>query len=175
MSANPLVTPEAWDVLIVAGEYTPGLAKVTASRVHKWDEKKGKGGAGSTLTYAGHDLAEGTIEIRMWEEEQYNEFEAKAPAWLPDPKTPKALDVYHPQLELLKIKSIVIKKLGGVVVSSDGLMTVTIDFLEYAPPKPAGGTPKGSVAHRKPGDDPPNATSELEKRFGELFDEAKKP
>ncbi len=175
MSANPLVTPEAWNALIIGGEYTPGLAKVTASRVHKWDEKKGKGAAGSTITYAGHDLAEGTISIRMWEAEQYDEWEAKVPAWLPDPKKPKALDVYHPQLEILKIRSIVVLELSGVDVATDGEMTCSIKFKEYQPPKPAGGTPSGSAAHRKPGDEPPNATSELEKRFADLYDEAKKP
>ncbi len=175
MSANPLLNPEAWDALIIGGEYTPGVAKVESSRVHKWDEKKGKGAAGSTLTYAGHDLAEGTITIRMWEAEQYDEWESKATAWLPDPKKPKALDVYHPQLEILKIRSIVILTLGGVEISSDGEMRAVLKFKEYQPPKPAGGTPSGSTAHRKPGDEPPNATSALEKRFAELFDEAKKP
>ncbi len=176
MSANPITNPEAWDALVIAGDYTPGLAKVKSSRAHKWDEKKGKGAQGSTLTYAGHDLATVDITLRFWEAEQYDEFEAKVGQWLPDPKNPKALDVVHPQLELLKIRSIVMLEISGVEVSDDGEMTVTIKAKEFLKPTPAGGTPSGSRAgSRKPGDAPPNALTEQEKQLAALLEEAKRP
>ncbi len=176
MSANPLIDPEAWDTLILGGEYTPGLARVKSSRVHKWDEKKGKGSQGSTLTYAGHDLAEVEVEIRMWEAEQYDEWESKVEQWLPDPKKPKGLDAVHPALELLKVRSVVTVSVGGVEIQPDGEMRVALKLREFLNPKPAGGTLSGSSSgSRKPGDAPPNVLDAQDQHLAALLKEAREP
>jgi hypothetical protein len=96
-------------------------------------------------------------------------------------KEPTALDVYHPDLALLDIKSVVVTKIGGLVHDGKGGATVAVDFLEYRPPTPKGGTPSGSKGNAGAGaaggaaggEQDPNADAQAE--LDALLDEAKKP
>lgn len=179
MSANPFRIPEAFDVVAIAGEYMPGLAKVAKiKRTFKWDKKEGPGTQGDTLTYRGSRLVDFVIDLTFWEEEQIDEWDIKRPALEPDPRAIKALDIVHPVLERQKIRSIVVAEITEIDHKGGGEWNVQIGVNEYkAPPKAnATGSPAGSKGSSgKGGDAPPSAQTEQEKEIARLLEEAKKP
>src|SRR5262245_24486168 len=144
---SPLDTPELYDVVYLAGQALPGIAQVSAaSRPYKWDAKQAKGSSGATTTYKSEDLAKIKVKLLLWLPEHIVARERpRVPLKSPhDVKQPSALDIQHPYLEELDIRSVVVEDLGQMEHSGKGLFTVTISLLEYRPPKKAGGTPKGS-------------------------------
>lgn len=145
MSANPFRVPEAFDTIVISGEYMPGLVNVgRTKRVQKWDKKEGAGTTGDTLTYRGKRSVDFVIQVTMWEEEQIDEWDDKQPMLEVDGK---AHDVVHPILERLKVRSIVIIEVPGLFHEGGGLWTAQIGVNEFKPP-PKGNstvTPKGSA------------------------------
>jgi hypothetical protein len=155
---NPSDNPEQYDYCWLAGMPTPGLVEVTGGdRKHKWDKKEAKGSSGATITSQGAEPAEPTMKVRLWfdRENNINHF------WLWDlnikpileaaleGKT--AIDIYHPSLAANGINSVVVQEVSQLAKEGeDGLHSITIKFLEFRPPKPAGATPKGSKSGQKP-------------------------
>ena len=179
MSANPLLVPEAFDTIVIGGEYMPGLAKVgKPKRSFKWDKKEGPGTQGDSLTYRGSRLVDFVIDLTFWESEQIDEWDAKQPGLEPDPRSVRALDVVHPVLERLKVRAIVVAEIGGLEDRGAGEWGVQIGINEYkAPPKVnASGSPNGSKSSSgKGGNAAPTALSAQEQEIARLLAEAKKP
>lgn len=145
---NPLDNEELYDAIVLAGAASPGVVKLTGhDRVIGWDVKKGAGQSGATTTRTSEDPAEVTCSFylaTLEDIEAWPAFLAVARATVSGPE-PKAADFYHPDASENDIKSVVLKKIGGVVHDGKGGQTRTLVFLEYRPPKPKGGTPKGST------------------------------
>ena len=177
--ANPFTVPEAFDTITIGGETMPGIAVVKAERKHKYDEKKTKGSKGSTLTYAGSDLVDITIDLTIFDQEGYDDWIAKAPALLPDPKNPKALDAVHPHLDAVNVSSIVMVSTPAPVHEGGGKWTVALKAKEFvAAPKAASGTPDGSTgAKGGTGTSAAASTAQSaqEAEIARLLAEAKKP
>jgi len=162
MSPNPIDDEEIYQGIVLGGARSPGTVKLSGhDRVIGWDVKKGAGQSGATTTRTSKDPVEVTCEFYLATPEDF----AAWPAFLTVAKStisgkePKALDCYHPDLAEVDIKSVVLKKIGGVVHDGKGGQTRTLVFLEYRPPKPKGGSPKGSAT--KAGPDP-NAEAKAE-------------
>lgn len=145
---NPIDHEEFYDAIILAGKRSPG--KVTLSghdREYEWDVKKVPGQKGATTTFKGDQPAKFTASFFLLRDESVgvDDFE-EWPAFVGliesaiAGKTPKGLDIYHPDLVINKITTVVPTKIGGVVHDGKGGQTIAIEFLEYSPPKPAGGT-----------------------------------
>lgn len=183
MSANPFRVPEAFDTVVVAGEYLPGLAKVAkVKRTFKWDKKEGPGTQGDSITYRGSRLVDFVIELSLWEEEQIDEWDAKRPMLEPDARNVRALDVVHPVLERQKIRSIVVAEIVELDHQGGGLWTVQIGVNEYKPPPKANatGSPNGSKSSSgKDGSGAaaaaPAARTEQEKEIERLLAIARQP
>lgn len=148
---NPIDTPELYDVITLAGRPSPGRARLNiAKRDYGWDEQKAKGNDGAETVKNGASLVKFTVELFLWRDAKrdcFAEWESwKAVLDTPvDPKSPKALDIYHPELDELGVRSAVVKARGPAHPDGAGGCTVSIDFLEYAPAKKApGGKPGGS-------------------------------
>lgn len=168
---NPVDFPELYEGMYLAGVLSPG--KLTLSghdRVVDWDIKKGSGQSGATMTKRGEDPIEFTATFYLVQDvsQGIDDFEAW-PAFLDlinstvNGKTPKALEVYHPDLIANDIKSIVKKSVGGVVHDGKGGQTITVKFIEYRPPKKAGGSPSGSGTKPKKANAPdPNQAAQDE-------------
>lgn len=172
-----LETVDAFDYLWLAGQKSPGVVRLSGhDRSYGWDVKKAAGQKGASTTLTGDDPAEVTAEFYLVRDDSVGRDDfAEWPAFdalvrsSVDGKTPKALDVYHPDLATNGITSLVLKKFGGVKHDGKGGQTITILFLEYRPAKPAGGTPKGSATKKKP--DPDQAALD---ELARLTDEYKK-
>lgn len=165
MSPNPIDDEELYEALAFGNVRSPG--KVTLSghdRKINWDIKAGSGQYGATTTikdippveftasfYLVNDPAQGIYDIDAWPAfvELINSTVAG--------KVPKALDCYHPDLAANDIKSVVKASVGGAVHDGKGGQTIVVKLLEYRPPKPKGGTPKGSATKKTKAPDPNQA------------------
>lgn len=151
--ANPVDTPELYDVLFLAGVETPGLCKLSMPELDEgWEKQESKGSSGGETVHNGAKLVEFEAEIYLWKEFGGFDWFAEWESFKPILQTPiqknasKALDIYHPQLEGLGIGSVVVKSRTEPQPDGKGGATVKIKFLQYAPPKPkAAGKPKGSA------------------------------
>jgi hypothetical protein len=148
--------PELYDVIVLAGKKSPGVVKITGhDRVIGWDIKKGPGQSGATTTRTSEDPAEVKCDFYLVDADEFAAWEEflKLARTSISGATPKALDVYHPDLARNDIKSVVLKAIGGVVHDGKGGETHSLTFLEYRPPKPKGGSPKGSKSKKTPDPD----------------------
>ena len=146
---------------------SPGRATLSGhDREIDWDIKVGNGQSGSTTTLKAQKLAEPKVTLYLLKDiaqgiddfAEWPDFLALARSTISG-KTPKALDIYHPDLEQNGINSVVLKSVSGMTYDGKGGATVTITFLEYRPPKKIGGSPLG--AKKNPEADP-NAAAKAE-------------
>jgi hypothetical protein len=136
----------------ICGVRSPGIAEIHgAGSPRKFDVRRGYGLSGGFVIFRGNELARFEIRIRLYTIEDW----ALWNGWraLVD-KPPlgtraRALDIQHPQLEPLQIRSIVVEDVDQGVQTADGEWTFTIKCLEYRSPKLALAKPEGSAATPK--------------------------
>lgn len=149
---NPIDNPELYDVVIVAGEASPGVCKITGhDRKIGWDIKAGSGQSGATTTLKDVPPVEFTLTLKLVTYEDFADwpaFQALIESTVAG-ATPRALDIYHPDLAANDISSVVKATVGGMIHDGLGGATVAIKLLEYKPPKSKGGSPNGSKTKPK--------------------------
>jgi len=121
---------------------SPGLATFRKPGTPRgWDVQKGGGQSGAFVIYTGEGLAKFDVDISLWLELHFLDWQIFARTHLMRPIafTPaKKLGIYHPRLQLppLNITDVVIEDVTGFEQDDDGMETCTISFLEYRAPKP---------------------------------------
>lgn len=144
--------PELYESIELAGVRSPGQVTLSGhDRTIGWDIKKGPGQKGASTNRTSEDPVEFTASFYLVKDEDlgvddfaaWESFLELAKSTIAG-ATPKALDIYHPDLARNEIKSVVLKKVLGVVHDDTGGETHGLAFLEYLPPKKKGGAPMGS-------------------------------
>jgi hypothetical protein len=152
---NPLDNPELYDVIELGNVRSPGVVRSISGhdRTHGWDVKKGTAQTGATVSRGADDLAEVTVTLFLADQDDFDGWPPFLAALNSTVKgaTPKALDVYHPDLAENEIGSVV--KKGNVGTTHDGMggQIKVFKLLEYRPPKKASGSPSGSKSNAKKG------------------------
>lgn len=146
---DPILNPQWWDVVNVGGVVSPGLAEVGEFvKGNEWDQKKGKGSDGATLTYVQRKLAKGKIKFTLWTSAHFVAWSTFYLQWKYDPtkKDVQATEVFHPSLAALGLHAFVTEDITNLVHEGNGRYSLTVSLLEYAPPPAdsAVSTPKGS-------------------------------
>jgi hypothetical protein len=173
---NAIDDADLYGSIVLAGVRSPGVVTLSGhNRKIGWDVKKAPGQSGASTTRTSEDPVEFTASFFLVKDDAQGIDDISAwPAFLDLIKstvagtTPKALDIYQPDLAENDIKSVVLSEIGGVVHDGMGGQTRTIKFLEYRPAKAKGGSPSGSNAKPKaktsPGVNPndPNAAANAE-------------
>lgn len=133
MSWNPLDDPV--DYFTLGGRRSAGIAAISgAGSPRKWEERGGYGMEGSILFYTGNGLAKPVAKLLLSSTKDWNDWHAfkevvKRP---PNNRYPKALDIWHPYLEDLEIKSVVVKNVSQPEpVGEEGAFIITIEFMQY--------------------------------------------
>ncbi len=161
---NPLDFEDNYNKVIVAGVRSPGVVKLSGhDRKIGWDVKKATGQKGATMTRTGEDPVEFTASFYLADIEDFEQwpaFDGLLRSSVSD-STPKALDIYHPDLVVNRIVSVVLSSFAGVVHDGKGGQTVTVKLMEYRPPQKASGSPTGSKAKPKTVDPNQAALDEL--------------
>lgn len=149
---NPLDHEDIYNAIVLAGRRSPGVVTLSGhDRKIGWDIKKGNGQSGASMTRTSEDPIEFTCAFRLADREDFDAwpaFDGLIRSTVSGP-TPKALDVYHPDLVMNGITSVVLSSFGGVLHDGKGGQTITVKLLEYRPPKSKGGSPNGSKTKPK--------------------------
>jgi hypothetical protein len=160
---GPLYATNTWDQVRIGGQILPGIAKVSARPKLKVDPKKGGGIDGANPTIHGYDPTKIDVTWIIWTYEQWLKMQDIVPQIWPTvrKKTPQALDIYHPTLKLLNIRScIVVSPSTWESGPWQGGFTMKIECLEFNPSKnkKATTTPTGSKTQVqvRPEYQPPN-------------------
>ena len=146
IAANPVDTPELYDSLYLVGQKSPGLCTFDGlpTRDEGWDIQAPPGGGGFTIHKRTAPIVF-KVKLYLWKGDddqggQVDHFAAwetwKKVLFTPvKPNSPKALDIYHPQLEGLNpaIRSVVIKSHTDPGPDGKGGAWVEIVMLEYRP------------------------------------------
>lgn len=142
MSWNPFLDAKdsPWDFILLAGQRSPGLCDIKgASSPRKWDEAQGYGLSGAILRFTGLGLAKFSVVLRLYEPAHWEAWQSfKAIVQKPPQGVrPKALDIYHPALEQLEIKAVVVEEVSQPEQTGDtGEWSITIEFREWRRPRP---------------------------------------
>lgn len=183
-SLDPINNPQSYDVVFIGGVASPGVIPPGGlsgfKRAHEWDVKKGKGAHGATITYVQRPPAKGSIKFLLWSPEQFVQWGTFRPQFKYDPtkKNPQAVDIFHPALADIDIKSVVCEGIGALENDGTGLWSITVELLEYfPPPKKSGvGTPSQSKTNTSPtANTPPNAQDQQQAEIAQLMKQASAP
>ncbi len=154
---DPATNEKAFNFFTLAGRRSPGVCKFSfPTKKYGWEAVKAKGSDGAESILNGDELAEFDAELTLWKDywvDHYDGWKKWKGVLVKSTKNNiVALDIYHPQLDDLGIKSVVLKgRSSPQSTGPGGASIVRLSFLEYAPPKKrqGSGKPAGSAA---PGD-----------------------
>lgn len=163
---NPLDHEEAYNHVILAGVRSPGILTAISGHDRKigWDIKKGPGQSGASMTRTSEDPVAFTLEFFLADREDFDAW----PAFLGlvdstvSGPSPKALDIYHPDLVEQRIASVVKDTSFGTEHDGKGGQIKRIKLIEYKPPKAKGGSPSGSKTKPQPDPNDPNYAALME-------------
>jgi hypothetical protein len=181
---------ELYSKLDVAGVKSPGVVTLSGHAITEdFDVTKGKGSDGATTTRQGRAPAEFTSShylvndptnpISGNEHSEWNDFVKLLQKYMTDGESPGAVDLFHPDLAVLRIASATPKKIAGLAYDGKGGATGTVAWIQYLPPKPkpASSAKSSKTAVSKDGRPDPNAAIRAERDglYKALYDTAKKP
>jgi hypothetical protein len=141
---NPLTEPR--DRCLIGGHITPGICDIEgANSPREWLEVRGPGLSGAILRFRGVMPSHFTIKFRLYttiDWADWNAFQVLV-AKPPFGKRPRALDIVHPLLEPLGIRSIVVEDVLAPEQTGDsGEWTATLKVIESRARK---SVPQGKV------------------------------
>lgn len=115
---------------------SPGIAEVKgAADVRMWDKRQAYGLAGATQIFRGRDLAEFDVTLTLTTDDDWDAWASwrTLVARPPFGKIPKALDIWHPWLEEMQIRSCVVLSRGQPEPDGTGAFRIPIKFREFRP------------------------------------------
>ena len=124
---------------------SPGTCTISGhDRKENWDVQKAKGTTGASSQLNGKDVGtfkvtfylvdDGSADTGQGQFELWDRFE-KLIRSMTDAATPIALPIYHPDLARQGFTEVSNAGIGGVTRDKLQGRTVTVDFIEYKPPK----------------------------------------
>lgn len=151
MTFNPITEPV--DFAILAGVRTPGICEVQGFKIPlRWDERRGYGLSGATLRFRGIALSRGKLILRLYTEQHWTDWETFAPIVQRPPLGERAhsLEISHPILEDLGVRSVVIESVSQPTQTADGVWTIEIALIQWQRPQIALSTPAGATPEPEP-------------------------
>lgn len=147
MPHDPLNNPV--DYIKLGGVVSPGFADVIgAGNPRTYDERKGYGLSGAFVVFKGIKLCHFSVKIRLYTDEDWAGWRRFSPVLRRPPvgERPKALSIWHPQLEDCDIKAVVIEDCDAGEQTADGEWTFTIKMCEFRKPKVGLAKPEAAAA-----------------------------
>lgn len=137
--------PDSWDTCVLGSVTLPGFCQVKITRGQKLDAKSAKGKNKATLTLQGQDAAKVVITWKCSERSELAAYAAAIKAIEPvaGKTSPTALDLVHPAALLRGVAAIAVETIDGPSLDG-GIITTTINGIEFQVPKKTSGLGKGS-------------------------------
>lgn len=145
MTFNPVRS--SVDFVMLGGQRTPGIAMIVdADSPRRLIERNGFGLSGATVRFAGVQLSHPKLQIRLYSAQDWDDWETFRPTVMAPPlgSTPRALEVAHPILEDLGIRSVLVANVRQPVQEADGVWLITIELTEFRRPVFQLSTPDGA-------------------------------
>lgn len=128
-------SPELWDVVKMGGIKMPGTARVTGKVSRKVDVQPIPGDeSGGTQTDLGYEGAKINVTVRMWTQAHLDAYEMFASHFRPkkDDKKPAPIDVIHPALGVVGIRSLTVIDVGiPEPAQQPGMYEATVELIEF--------------------------------------------
>jgi hypothetical protein len=145
MAWNPIDDPI--DYILLNDQRSPGVAMISgAGTPRKWQKQQGFGLSGAIVFFTGLDLSTFEVTLQLATVDDWNDWhDWKSLVQKPPLGTrPRALTIWHPFLEDLDIKSVVVEDMMQPEVSDTMMGTIKIKFLQYRRPRPSFAKPDGA-------------------------------
>lgn len=140
-TVSPVSNANQWLYFQLKGVNSPGILEPGAIkgflRETGWDEKKGKGTQGATLTLTSAPPVKGTITITLITDQDFtnwDNFVANVLSISPAQQQTEGLAIYYPQFASIGLTSVVIKDYSGPEHVGRGKYHTTISMIEWVQP-----------------------------------------
>ncbi len=169
---DPIKNSNLWHQFQLKGVLSPGFILKGGTKGFKrktgWDEKKGKGTQGATLTLTSQPPAKGTFVLQLFTPEHFSAWDTFVSDVLSiDPKQQQAqgLAIYHPALSSIGVTTVVVSHYTAPEHMGKGMYHVEIDLIEWVSPPPINvtSTPSSTAA-----DADPTTTPQVDPRVAAL-------
>ena len=168
---DPFTNPV--DFVTIAGQRTPGLATIKdADKIRRLHERRGYALSGASVRDQGDQLTHFTVQLVFTTSAEFEAWDAFRPILARPPgRSTSALDISHPILELVGIRSVIPEKTGQPKMLDElGTWGIELGFCEFRNPQPALDAVSASAAVVTPGNGSPE--QQIEMLTAELHDEA---
>jgi len=169
---DPIKNSNLWHKFQLKGVDSPGtIAKgghKGFKRLTGWDEKKGKGTQGATLTLTSQPPAKGSFTLQLFTPKDFEDWDSFVLQVLSiDPKQQQAegLAIFYPGLSSLGVTTVVVAHYTAPEHQGKGMYHVTIDLIEWVSPPATNIT---STASSTAQDLPENTTPQQDPRVAAL-------
>lgn len=138
MTWSPLSEPQDW--VDFAGRASPGIAEIVgASNPRRLDERESYGLSGALVIYHGLKLAHFSVMLRLYTDQDWSDWYAFKPLVDRKPlgRRQGPLDLTHPILAGLDIKSALVEDVTQPSQIDDGVWEIEIKLIEYRRPNTA--------------------------------------
>jgi len=158
-TVDPIKNSNLWHTFKLKGLESPGYILKGGTKGFRrktgWDEKKGKGTAGATLTLTSQPPAKGTFVLQLFTPEHFASWDAFVADVLSiDPELQKTsgLAIYYPALSSLGITTVVVAHYTAPEHMGRGMYHVEIDLIEWQQPPPVNvtSTPSSTATDENP-------------------------
>lgn len=142
MTWDPISQP--CDYILLSGKKSPGIAEVVgAGSPRKLKPIEGYALSGGFVLFRGNKLAQFSVDIRLYTAQDWADWYAWKPLVdrVPVGERAKALQIWHPHLEDLKISAVLVEDVSQPKQGENGVWTITIKFHEWREPKRELGKP----------------------------------
>lgn len=133
MTWNPLTEPV--NHVILAGQRSPGIAELQGfSSPRRWDERRGYALSGATLVFRGVGLAHGKLLLRLYTPQDWDDWSTFSTLVQRPPlgERARAMDISHPILEALGVRSVVVEDVKQPTeTGTGGEYTIEISLIEH--------------------------------------------
>ena len=142
---NPIDDPDLYDFAIVNGTISPPIDKDGIEGfgvVNKLDKKEPDGASGGITTFKGQKQGEGSLRFIMYTADHFADWDAIAPELQTKKDAKEAITILHQDLIDQGYTTFLVEEIGARQGGWGGEpSTRTIKLSQFAPPKPASGTP----------------------------------
>lgn len=136
---SPSTCPELYQSIMLGTAVSPGVVTLSGhDREQNWDIQAAKGSTGASTKLNGKPIGQFTATFFLADTDDlaaWAEFKRVSESTINGP-TPVALPVYHPDLAANGFTEVVQASMGGMQRDERGGSTVSVKYIEYAPPKP---------------------------------------
>lgn len=141
---DPFTNPSAWDTINLAGIQTAvtthGVLKAVDGfdRENGWQEKKGKGSIGATVTYVQKPPIKGSLLFEIWTPLHFQTWGTFRQLFLYNPASgqsadEQAISISYPSLDDIQLSAVLVKNISPARRGPNGKYLIKAMLFEYIP------------------------------------------